>query len=101
MLALEKDKLGFGFKNKYSRYSYERHTKSRKMIQRVKNKKAKSKMAKEGQIEIKSDYDTFVSLKLSKSSINFDVFEKIEKEILPVKETKASMGRKKRITQFF
>ena len=35
----------------------------------------------------------------TRSSINFNVFEKIYKEVLPVKETKASMGRGKKIRQ--
>ena len=53
-----------------------------------------------GQYEYRIHSDTFVSVEMStRSSINFNVFEKIEKEALPVKETKASMGRKKRITQ--
>ena len=53
-----------------------------------------------GQYEYQIHSNTFVSLKMStRSSINFNVFEEIEKEVLPVKETKATMGRKKRITQ--
>ena len=101
ILTLSQKKLeATSFKNLYSRYSYEGHRKSQNISQRVKNKKSLKAMDLGGQYKYEIQSDTFVSVKMStRSSINFNVFEKIEKEVLPVKETKASMGRKKRITQ--
>ena len=88
------------FKNRYSRYSYEGHRRRQDIIHRIKNKESLRPVELGGQYEYQIQSDTFVSVEMStRSSINFNVFEKIEKEVLPVKETKASMGRKKRITQ--
>ena len=88
------------FKNPYSRYSYEGHRRRQNIMQRVRNKESLRTVELVGQCEYQIQSDTFLSVKMStRSSINFNVFEKIEKEVLPVKETKASMGRKKRITQ--
>ena len=88
------------FKNRYSRYSYEGHRRRQDIIHRIKNKESLRPVELGGQYEYQIQSDTFVSVKmLIRSFINFNVFEKIEKEVLPGKETKASMGRKKRITQ--
>ena len=101
ILTFGQEKVEAGsFKNQYSRYSYEGHRRRQNIIHRVKNKESLKAMELGRQCEYQIQSDTFVSIEMStRSSVNFNVFEKIEKEVLPVKETKASMGRKKRITQ--
>ena len=85
-------------RNRYSRYSYDGHRTNKNILQRVNRKESIKSTDSVGQFEIQSE--TFVSLKVTtRSLVNFKTFERIEKEVLPVKETKASMGRKKRISQ--
>ena len=81
--------LTTGIENRYSRYSHGGIQNNQHLVKKIKSKET---------TKIKSE--AFVSMKMSRrSSIQFEELKRLEKEALPVKHTKASMGRQKTITQ--
>ena len=98
IMSFGQEKLVSEFDNCYSRYSYNGLRMERRKLKKPMRKMSSKRSGEKEEIKVVSD--SFLSLKISsRSSVNFDLFDKIEKEILPVRETKASMGRKKIIAR--
>lgn len=112
MLNLEGESLGSSYNSRYSRHSYEQQWSNGKLTQRGmqtsaertnKNIQADLDHTRTVIPEQEEKKEPSVSLNSSMSSSSLSLpstmAEELEKELLPIKQTKASMARKRKISQ--
>ena len=112
VLNLEGESLGSSYNSRYSRHSYEQQWNNGKLTQRGmqtsaertnKNIQADLDHTRTVIPQVDDEKDNSVSLNSSMSSGSLSLpstmGEELERELLPIKETKASMARKRKISQ--
>ena len=113
VLNLEGESLGSSYNSRYSRHSYEKQWNNGRMTQRgiqtsaeKTNKNIQADLdhtrtvipEKEEKVE-KEEISLNSSMSSSSISLPSTMAEELEKELLPIKETKASIARKRKISQ--